>query len=186
MFKKTEYQSADLFWFSKLIKEWFLGVNTAQGLLLQITDVFIPEMGKVNNKISLNDLAQLLEPFLHAMANTRSIIMLERIKDSIFTPLLQSNVTEYSDSEDSEDEDLTQVDGGKLSKRTRKELKSLVNQKYVFDYMNILMYAENYIFPVASLPAGEGIIEDNREKMYELYNFALQLEPETKPELTFS
>lgn len=62
----------------------------------------------------------------------------------------------------------------------------MINQKYVFEYMNILMYAENHIFPVASLPAGEGIIEDNREKMYELYNFALQLEPETKPELTFS
>lgn len=128
----------------------------------------------------------LLEPFLHSMANTRSQTMLSRIADSIFTPLLESNVTEYSDSEDSEDEDLTQVDGGKMSKRTRKELKAMINQKYVFEYMNILMYAENHIFPVASLPAGEGIIEDNREKMYELYNFALQLEPETKPELTFS
>ena len=39
--------------------------------------------------------------------------------------------------------------------------------------MNILMYAENYIFKQASLPAGEGIIESNREELYKLYNFAL-------------
>jgi len=29
--------------------------------------------------------------------------------------------------------------------------------------MNILMYAENYVFKTASLPEGEGILEDNRE-----------------------
>lgn len=52
--------------------------------------------------------------------------------------------------------------------------------------MNILMYAENYVFKTASLPAGEGIIEENREQLYTLYNYALQLEPERKPELTFS
>ena len=52
--------------------------------------------------------------------------------------------------------------------------------------MNILIYAENYIFKVASLPAGEGILEDNREQLYSLYNFALKLEPEAKPELTYS
>lgn len=32
--------------------------------------------------------------------------------------------------------------------------------------MNILMYAENFIFKVASMPAGEGIIESNREMLY--------------------
>jgi len=50
-----------------------------------------------------------------------------------------------------------------MSKRTRKDLKAMINQKYVFEYMNILMYAENFIFKMASLPAGEGINEDNRE-----------------------
>jgi hypothetical protein len=52
--------------------------------------------------------------------------------------------------------------------------------------MNILMYAENYIFKVASAPHGEGVTDSNREIMYQLYNFALQLEPDKKPELTFS
>jgi hypothetical protein len=75
-------------------------------------------------------------------------------------------VTLDSDSEDSEPEDLKAVDGGKLSKRTRKEVKALINQKYVFANMNILLYAENYVFKVASLPDNEGIKESNREQIY--------------------
>lgn len=139
-----------------------------------MTDVFIPELGKINNQISLTNLAHLLNPFLEAMAMTRSQIIHERIRETIFKPLLQSNATDYSSSESSdEEEDLKAVDGGKMSKRTRKELKKMINTKYVFDYMNILMYAENYIFKVASAPAGEGIIESNRDSIYSLYNFAL-------------
>ncbi len=48
------------------------------------------------------------------------------------------------------------------------------------------MYADNYIFQVAKKPHNEGIKESNREMIYELYNMALKLEPEKKPELTFS
>ena len=50
----------------------------------------------------------------------------------------------------SEEENLAQVDGGKLSRRTRKEVMALINEKYVFPNFNILIYAENHIFPVAS------------------------------------
>ena len=160
-------------WFAKLIKDWFMQQNAAQGLLLQIVDVFVPEMGKVNSQISLTNMAAFLDPFLHTMATTRSQTILTRIRDGIFQPLLQSNVTEYSDSESSEEEDLKAVDGGKMSKRTRKELKKLINTKYVFEYMNILMYAENYIFKVASAPANEGVLEENREHIYALHDFAL-------------
>jgi hypothetical protein len=71
--------------------------------------------------------------------------------------LLESNVTVDSDSEDSEPEDLTAVDGGQLSKKTRKEVKALINKKFVFQNMNILMYADNYIFKTASKLHGEGI-----------------------------
>lgn len=36
--------------------------------------------------------------------------------------------------------------------------------------MNILMYAENYIFKKASAPADEGEIQEaNREGLYDLY-----------------
>lgn len=84
------------------------------------------------------------------------------------------------------------VDGGKLSKRSRKAVEAIVNQKYVFPAFNILLFAENYIFPQAaakplSESAEEGIEEGNRELLYDLYYKALKLEPEPKhPELTFS
>lgn len=73
-----------------------------------------------------------------------------------------------------------------MSKKTRKEVRALINQKFVFPNMNILMYADNYIFTVARKPHNEGVQESNRELIYQLYNFALKLEPEKKPELTFS
>lgn len=94
------------------------------------------------------------------------------------------------DSSESEEENLALVDGGKMSKRSRKAVKAIVNQKYIFPAFNILIYAENYIYPQASASSeGEdpAIIESNREQVYSLYYKALDLEPEPKhPELTFS
>ena len=85
------------------------------------------------------------------------------------------------------------VDGGKLSKRTRKAIDVIINEKYIFPAFNILIFAENYIFPIASAPAktddnADGqITEANRELVYSLYYKALKLEPEPKhPELTFT
>ena len=53
--------------------------------------------------------------------------------------------------------------------------------------MNILIYAANYILKIATSGADEGIVrEENREGLYNLYNLALKLEPEAKPELTFA
>ena len=37
-----------------------------------------------------------------------------------------------------------------MSKSTRREVNKLINTKYVFPNMNILLYAENSIFKVAS------------------------------------
>jgi len=119
------------------------------------------------------------------------------IIEAVFTPLLESNVT-VPDSDDEEsssgEEDLAQVDGGKLSRRTRKQVLALVNEKFVFPNFNILLYAENHIFPAASASSevpkdgGEAEIrEENRELLYDLYYKARKLEPEPKyPELTFS
>ena len=89
--------------------------------------MFVPEIGKVDNQISLTHLASLLSPFLHALANTDSKQLQDRIRENIFHPLLQSNVTPDSDSEDSEPENLHEVDGGKMSKKTRKEVRALIN-----------------------------------------------------------
>ena len=48
--------------------------------------------------------------------------------------------------ESSEEENLALVDGGKLSKRTRKAVDAVINEKYIFPSFNILIYAENYLF----------------------------------------
>lgn len=95
--------------------------------------------------------------------------------DRVFDPLLESNVTEKDsdDSDSEEEENLALVDGGKMSKSSRIAVKAVVNQKYVFPAFNILIYAENYIFPLASEPSTskeEGkeplLIEANRELIY--------------------
>ena len=82
-------------------------------------------------------------------------------------------MTQDSDSEDSEPEDLAKVDGGKLSKASRKAVKAIINQKFVFPNMNITLYAENFIFKVASREAGEHMREENRDRVYSLYEMAL-------------
>ena len=127
------------------------------------------------------------------MARSPTRALTERVLERVFEPLLESNVTlPDSDDSSSEEEDLAKVDGGKMSKRSRKAVEAVINQKYVFPAFNILLYAENYIFPQASaLSVSEapedGIEESNRELVYNLYYKALKLEPEPKhPELTFS
>ena len=131
-----------------------------------------------------------------ALAKSDQYSLKERIIERVFEPLLESNVTDPgSDASSSEEEDLSKVDGGKLSKRSRKAVKAIIDQKYIFPAFNILIYAENYLFPAASQVAAKpedsyeapGISENNRELIYNLYYKALKLEPEPKfPELTFS
>lgn len=54
----------------------------------------------------------------------------------------------------------------------------------MFSNFNILLYAENHIYPAAS---AEGVEDINREELYDLYYMARQLEPEPrKKELTFT
>lgn len=153
----------------------------------------MPELNKVDGPdLDMDTIAKLIQPLLNTLAKSESSLLKERIREQVFHPLLESNVTlPDSSDEESTEEDLSQVDGGKMSRRTRKEVLELVNTKYVFPNFNILIYAENYIFPLASsktLPnAEEPLAEHNREGLYDLYYKALKLEPVPKhPELTFS
>ena len=62
----------------------------------------------------------------------------------------------------------------------------MLNQKYVFNAFNILIYAQNYILKMASNTDGV-VTEDNRDTLYKLYDYALELEPKPdREELTFS
>lgn len=110
---------------------------------MQICDVFLPELCKVDDQVSFETISALLRPFLTTLATSPYALFKERIVERVFDSLLESNITIPSDSESSGEEDLTKVDGGKFSRKTRKELKKLINTKYVFCNFNILLYAEN-------------------------------------------
>ena len=98
--KAGGYQSEDLKWFEDLMLETLTEKRSSQGIALQICDVFIPELGKVDSEqISLEQLSRVLRPFLLALGQSTSKIVQNRIKDTIFDPLLESNVT-LPDSED--------------------------------------------------------------------------------------
>jgi hypothetical protein len=87
--------------------------------------VFIPELGKIDKDgISLDQIGCLLKPFIRALAQSKQESLKERIIEHVFEPLLESNVTQpdSDDSEESSEEDLTAVDGGKLSKRSKRKV----------------------------------------------------------------
>jgi len=103
---------------------------SAQGVCLQICDVFVPELGKIDKDgITLDQLASLLKPFMTALAKSNQDLLKERIVEHVFDPLLESNVTQpdSDESETSEEENLALVDGGKMSKRSRKAVEAIVN-----------------------------------------------------------
>jgi len=59
------------------------------------------------------------------LAKSGQAILRERIVERIFEPLLESNVTlpdSDEESEESEEENLALVDGGKLSKSSKKRV----------------------------------------------------------------
>lgn len=79
------------------------------------------------------------------------------------------------------------IDGGKLPPKTQQEIQDMLNQKYVFDSFNILIYAQNNILKLASETDTAITHEENREQLYKLYEYALNLEPKPdRDELTFS
>lgn len=60
-------------------------------------------------------------------------------------PILENNITiseeEVESEEDTENHENGWGDGGKLPKRTQKEILKMINQKYHFANFNILLFA---------------------------------------------
>ena len=52
------------------------------------------------NAISFINIAAILEPFLYAISNIRNNILVQRIKEKIFLPLLENNITPAVEDED--------------------------------------------------------------------------------------
>jgi hypothetical protein len=67
-----------------------------------------------------------------------------------------------------------------LPPKTVVELNAIINEKFVFSSFNILIYAQNYVLKLASSTDTSLVHEENRDQLYKLYDYALQLEP--KPE----
>jgi len=91
--EKTGYSKSDLEWLQTALKTLFQNKLASPGLQLQIVDIYVPELNKSNDEVSMETLAAFLEPFLTALATTGNTSIIERIEDSIFSPLLESNAT---------------------------------------------------------------------------------------------
>lgn len=103
----------------------------SKGIPLQVSDIFLQELNKADAKdISYTNLATILEPFLFAVANCRNKILVQRIIDRIFLPILENNVTVEQINSEGEEEEIDYarkwVDGGKMSKKTEREVRKLV------------------------------------------------------------
>ena len=71
--------------------------------------------------------------------------------------------------------------------RTVKEINEMLNQKYIFSGFNILIYAQNFVLKLAASTDTAEVNEENRDQLYKLYDYALQLEPKPeREELTYS
>jgi hypothetical protein len=76
--------------------------------------------------ISLVNLGSILEPFLHALANCRNKILVNRVIEKVFEPLLENNITILETSDSDEEEEVVNydpklgkyIDGGKLNPKT--------------------------------------------------------------------
>ena len=67
--KSTNYEASAISWLQGLLDKLFSDSLSAQGICLQITDVFVPELGKVDkDEITLDQIGALLKPFLKALA----------------------------------------------------------------------------------------------------------------------
>ena len=106
----------------------------SKGIPLQLSDIFLQELNKVDaQSISYTNLCEILEPFLYSAAHCRNKILVQRVIERIFLPLLEKNITKQEENSESEEEEVIDyskkwVDGGKMSKKTEKAVKKLVEQ----------------------------------------------------------
>jgi hypothetical protein len=194
--KETNYDEGVMKWYNKLLLNLFLksqkSDNAVVGIPLQICDVMVEEMNKVVKDASLEVIASLLQPILDSMGLIPNGELKERIVEKVFTPLMENNKTEREESSDEEEMAKKEkhhryVDGGKLPPKTQREIEKMLKRKFEFPGFNNLIYAQNYIFKLASETDADKIKEGNRDALYKLYDFAHQLEPKPdREELTFS
>ena len=91
------------------------------------------EFNKVDAEgASLENISQILGPFLKSLAHLPNGELKERIIDNIFKPILENNKTVHEDSDDEEvmakkEKYHRTIDGGKLPPKTVKEINQMLN-----------------------------------------------------------
>ena len=95
--KDNKYDSNITEWYQELIYKLLIDSQqlnvAAAGIALQICDVFVQELNKVDKDTSLENLVIILDPFLRALGKISNGELKERITNSIFKPLLENNKT---------------------------------------------------------------------------------------------
>jgi hypothetical protein len=82
----------------------------------------------------------------------KNTILLNRLEEKVFSPLLDNNITPENKSDEEDTDDSSSeinydpklgkwVDGGKLHPKTFKEVQKLIDQRFHFPNFNILLYA---------------------------------------------
>jgi hypothetical protein len=63
------------------------------GLGMHVADIYIEEISKAfdKNTLSQKKMVQLLSPFINALGQTKQLALYERIKEKVFTKLIESN-----------------------------------------------------------------------------------------------
>ena len=79
--KAGNWSADDLAWYKELVMAVMGAYQKAQGLSLQICDVLVPELGKVDAGVSLEVLGSVLGPFLDTLALSEQKILSDRIVD---------------------------------------------------------------------------------------------------------
>mmetsp|Transcript_7710 Transcript_7710/g.12934 ORF Transcript_7710/g.12934 Transcript_7710/m.12934 type:complete len:296 (+) Transcript_7710:242-1129(+) len=195
--KEFSYSEPLVKWYHSIIFNVFMNSqkqeNAVVGIPLQICDVIVEEMNKVDPDAPLEVICAILQPILDSLGLLISGELKERVIEKIFTPLMENNKTEVDGSSTDEEEMEKRekyhrlVDGGKMHPRTQREIEKMLKRKYIFPCFNNLIYAQNYILKLASETDTSKVKEENREALYNLYEFAHQLEPKpSKEDLTFS
>ena len=96
-------------WYQTILFKLLVGAQdqgspTAQGIALQLTDIFVGEVNKVFSSAKLETLAQLLDPFLKTLGQLSTGELKQRIIEHIFNPLFKHNGTETVNSDDEDEE----------------------------------------------------------------------------------
>ncbi len=131
-FLRDEHYSPSLLkWYHKLMLGLFTQpklADAATGIPLQICDVLVEEMNKVDKGANMEAIAGMLSPYLSALGVMENKELKERVVNKIFSPLMETNKTKVAESSDDEEEMEKKekhhrlVDGGKMPPKTVKEI----------------------------------------------------------------